>query len=180
LVLQDDPDLIVEAAGADGRRNTVDGAQDDAHAAESTDKAAQLKGEKVDSKFSTDSDESVMAVAVGFKPVGTKAHNEFFEYFSEWRHLKILIGTCMTWFLVDIAFYGINLNQSFILTAINFTAKGKYRKLHKTAAGSAQSHAADTLAACHAMPRDTSDTAPRAAMCATSTCPSAPAMPIAR
>jgi PHS family inorganic phosphate transporter-like MFS transporter len=24
------------------------------------------------------------------------------EYFSEWRHLRVLIGTAMTWFLVDI------------------------------------------------------------------------------
>jgi MFS transporter, PHS family, inorganic phosphate transporter len=153
LALQDNPDLIVDAAGADvdGGHDTVDGIRD----TDATDKAAKLKGEKVDSKFSTDSDESGMAVALGFKAVGKKAHNEFFAYFSEWRHLKIRIGTCMTWFLVDIAFYGINLNQSFILTAIEFTAKRKYRKLHKTAAGSAQPHAADILAACHAIPRDT-------------------------
>lgn len=29
---------------------------------------------------------------------------EFIEYFSEWRHAKVLIGTCMCWFLVDIAY----------------------------------------------------------------------------
>ena len=28
---------------------------------------------------------------------------EFIEYFSEWRHAKILIGTCVCWFLLDIA-----------------------------------------------------------------------------
>ena len=48
----------------------------------------------------------------------------FFQYFSEWRHLKTLIGTASTWFLVDVAFYGINLNQSVLLTAIGFS-KGK-------------------------------------------------------
>ena len=33
-----------------------------------------------------------------------KAHfREFLEYFSEWRHLKILIGTCSCWFFLDIA-----------------------------------------------------------------------------
>lgn len=29
---------------------------------------------------------------------------EFVHYFSEWRHFKILIGTCMCWFLLDIAY----------------------------------------------------------------------------
>lgn len=28
---------------------------------------------------------------------------EFVHYFSEWRHFKILLGTCMCWFLLDIA-----------------------------------------------------------------------------
>ena len=28
---------------------------------------------------------------------------EFIEYFSEWHHAKILIGTCACWFLLDTA-----------------------------------------------------------------------------
>lgn len=47
-----------------------------------------------------------------------EAFREFVEYFSEWRHLKTLIGTASTWFLLDIAFYGINLNQSIVISAI--------------------------------------------------------------
>ncbi|KAI0630080.1 MFS general substrate transporter [Trametes polyzona] len=45
---------------------------------------------------------------------------EFFQYFSEWRHLKVLLGTCSCWFLLDIAFYGINLNQNVVLQQIGF------------------------------------------------------------
>ncbi|PPR02809.1 hypothetical protein CVT26_009595 [Gymnopilus dilepis] len=45
---------------------------------------------------------------------------EFLIYFSEWRHMKILIGTCVCWFLLDIAFYGINLNQNVVLQQIGF------------------------------------------------------------
>ncbi|KAI0330975.1 MFS general substrate transporter [Cubamyces sp. BRFM 1775] len=45
---------------------------------------------------------------------------EFFHYFSEWRHLKVLIGTCTCWFLLDVAFYGINLNQNVVLQQIGF------------------------------------------------------------
>lgn len=45
----------------------------------------------------------------------------FFVYFSEWRHLKVLLGTAMTWFFMDVAFYGTNLNQSVILQEIGFS-----------------------------------------------------------
>ncbi|KAJ7491749.1 major facilitator superfamily domain-containing protein [Mycena galericulata] len=40
------------------------------------------------------------------------------DYFSEWRHLKILIGTTMSWFLLNIIFYGISLNQSIFISAL--------------------------------------------------------------
>ncbi|KAK0538424.1 hypothetical protein OC835_000256 [Tilletia horrida] len=63
------------------------------------------------------------------------ARSEFTEYFSEWRHLRLLIGTCLTWFLVDITFYGISLNQSAILSAIGFTNGTTWGKLMKTATG---------------------------------------------
>ncbi|KDN52241.1 putative PHO84-inorganic phosphate permease [Tilletiaria anomala UBC 951] len=80
------------------------------------------------------------AVGLKFTTIGKKAHNEFIEYFSEWRHLKILIGTSLAWFLVDITFYGINLNTSTILSAIGFTngaatPEGQWSKLMRTATG---------------------------------------------
>lgn len=60
----------------------------------------------------------------------------FLIYFREWRHLKVLLGTSLTWFLLDIAFYGINLNQSVILSEIGFnTGKNEYQKLRKNALG---------------------------------------------
>ncbi|KAI0036288.1 MFS general substrate transporter [Vararia minispora EC-137] len=50
-----------------------------------------------------------------------QAHfHDFLRYFSEWRHAKILIGTAGCWFLLDIAFYGINLNQNVLLQKIGF------------------------------------------------------------
>ena len=45
---------------------------------------------------------------------------DFFAYFSEWRHLRVLVGTCACWFLLDVAFYGINLNQNVVLQQIGF------------------------------------------------------------
>lgn len=60
----------------------------------------------------------------------------FFKYFSEWRHFRTLFGTASTWFLMDVAFYGTNLNQSVILTDINY-ARGQteYETLRRTAIG---------------------------------------------
>lgn len=60
----------------------------------------------------------------------------FFQYFSEWRHLRTLIGTASTWFLMDVAFYGTNLNQSVILTDIGFSkGANEYETLKRNAIG---------------------------------------------
>ncbi|KAL4080531.1 major facilitator superfamily domain-containing protein [Scleroderma citrinum] len=67
-----------------------------------------------------------------------KAHfKEFIEYFSEWRHAKVLIGTCACWFLLDIAFYGINLNQNVVLEQIGYDGKTgtAWEKLFKISTG---------------------------------------------
>ncbi|KAH8083788.1 phosphate transporter [Cristinia sonorae] len=63
---------------------------------------------------------------------------EFIRYFSEWRHAKQLIGTCACWFLLDIAFYGINLNQNVVLEEIGFDGKDgtPWNKLFKIGIGS--------------------------------------------
>ncbi|OZJ06713.1 hypothetical protein BZG36_00401 [Bifiguratus adelaidae] len=55
------------------------------------------------------------------KPAHFKA---FWAHFSQWKYGKVLFGTSMSWFLLDIAFYGITLNQSVVLTAIGFAPKG--------------------------------------------------------
>ncbi|KAF0555070.1 phosphate transporter [Gigaspora margarita] len=45
---------------------------------------------------------------------------DFKEYFSKWKNAKILLGTSLSWFVLDIAFYGIGLNNGIILQAIGF------------------------------------------------------------
>lgn len=55
------------------------------------------------------------------KAAKARAWNDFREYFSEWRHAKILIGTTMSWFLLDIIFYGISLNQSLFISALGLS-----------------------------------------------------------
>ncbi|KAJ1896928.1 hypothetical protein LPJ66_003693, partial [Kickxella alabastrina] len=44
----------------------------------------------------------------------------FGQYFSEWKHMKVLLGTSIAWFALDVAFYGINLNSSIVIDAIGF------------------------------------------------------------
>ena len=90
-------------------------------------------------------DETTTTTAPSKEPVRSKTSHlkEFAEYFSEWRHLKHLIGTAGCWFLLDIAcvqsifpsvivdetdvhtfrFYGINLNQNVVLQQIGFDGK---------------------------------------------------------
>ncbi|CAF1207793.1 unnamed protein product [Rotaria sordida] len=64
---------------------------------------------------------------------------DFRIYFSRWRNLKVLIGTCSTWFLLDIAFYGLSLNQSIVISAIGFapdtTKTSPWETLYKQALG---------------------------------------------
>lgn len=70
--------------------------------------------------------------------IAKKAHaQDFIDYFSEWRHARILIGTCLCWFLLDIAFYGINLNQAVVLREIGFGGKNgtPWRQLWETSLG---------------------------------------------
>ncbi|KAF7314826.1 Inorganic phosphate transporter [Mycena kentingensis (nom. inval.)] len=63
---------------------------------------------------------------------------EFLVYFSEWRHAKILLGTCMClliWY--ERRFYGINLNQNVVLQQIGFDGKEgtDWEKLFKISTG---------------------------------------------
>ncbi|KAJ2387125.1 hypothetical protein GGI23_006347, partial [Coemansia sp. RSA 2559] len=49
----------------------------------------------------------------------TRRQQETFgQYFGQWKNLKVLLGTSIAWFAVDVAFYGINLNSSVVISAI--------------------------------------------------------------
>ncbi|KAG8525957.1 uncharacterized protein KY384_000719 [Bacidia gigantensis] len=60
----------------------------------------------------------------------------FVQYMKDWRHLKTLLGTMGCWFLLDVAFYGVNLNQSIILREIGFTkGESEYERLRRNVIG---------------------------------------------
>lgn len=78
-------------------------------------------------------------INVSIEDVPKPAHiREFLEYLSEGDHWKHLVGTCLCWFLTNIAFYGVNLNQNFVLEQIGFqgTTGAPWQKLFKIATGS--------------------------------------------
>ncbi|KAG8688633.1 hypothetical protein FRC08_011322 [Ceratobasidium sp. 394] len=113
------------------RNAEADEAQKEVNEKEGT---SELKKE-VPSSSSNDSSLGVQTEAVDLKK---KAHiHEFLSYLSEWRHAKLLIGTALSWFLVDIAFYGINLNTSVVLQQIGFDGAGNnaWHKMFRIATG---------------------------------------------
>ncbi|KAJ3556347.1 hypothetical protein NM688_g2077 [Phlebia brevispora] len=47
---------------------------------------------------------------------------DFRSYFSEWENRKLLIGCAVSWFAIDVTFYGIGLNTDTFFNAIGFVA----------------------------------------------------------
>jgi len=54
------------------------------------------------------------------------SRRDFANYFGQWKNLKVLVGCAWSWFALDIAFYGLGLNSSIVLTAIGFSGGGSY------------------------------------------------------
>jgi len=66
---------------------------------------------------------------------------DFSAHFRKWENLKVLFGCAWSWFALDIAFYGLGLNSSIVLTAIGFGTPptkgtlGVYENLHNICVG---------------------------------------------
>ncbi|KAH8997638.1 hypothetical protein EDB86DRAFT_2850286, partial [Lactarius hatsudake] len=46
--------------------------------------------------------------------------HDFLEHPGKWENFKVLFGAAYSWFTLGIAFYGLGLNSSIVLTAIGF------------------------------------------------------------
>ncbi|SCU96453.1 LAFA_0G06414g1_1 [Lachancea sp. 'fantastica'] len=61
---------------------------------------------------------------------------DFVTHFGKWKYGKILFGTAFSWFALDVAFYGLNLNSAVILQTIGYaSSKNVYHKLYNSAVG---------------------------------------------
>jgi MFS transporter, PHS family, inorganic phosphate transporter len=64
--------------------------------------------------------------------------SDFMRHYSRWRYAKVLIGTAGSWFLLDVAYYGLSLNTSLLLESIGYTDAGThnvYQKFYNSAVG---------------------------------------------
>jgi PHS family inorganic phosphate transporter-like MFS transporter len=63
---------------------------------------------------------------------------DFLKFYSKWKNGRILLGTAGSWFVLDVAFYGLGLNSSTVLTAIGYAGGPTvYKQLYHLAAGNA-------------------------------------------
>lgn len=73
--------------------------------------------------------EALVVPKAGFK--------DFIKYYGKWKNGKVLLGTAGSWFLLDVAFYGLNLNTTTVLGAIGYGGGATvYHILYNLAAGS--------------------------------------------
>ncbi|PNS21263.1 Repressible high-affinity phosphate permease [Sphaceloma murrayae] len=61
---------------------------------------------------------------------------DFWHHYGQWRYGKVLLGTAGSWFFLDVAFYGVSLNNSVILTQIGYAGgSNMYEIFYNTAVG---------------------------------------------
>ncbi|KAH0548146.1 hypothetical protein GP486_008126 [Trichoglossum hirsutum] len=61
---------------------------------------------------------------------------DFRQHFGAWRNGRLLLGTSLSWFFLDIAFYGLGLNNSAVLHTIGFAGQENvFRMLQNTNVG---------------------------------------------
>ncbi|KAI1763726.1 phosphate permease [Hypoxylon sp. FL1150] len=52
--------------------------------------------------------------------VPSASWHDLYCYFTQWKNAKVLIGTTLSWFFLDLAFYGLGLNNQIVLQAIGY------------------------------------------------------------
>ncbi|KAF4979738.1 hypothetical protein FZEAL_4095 [Fusarium zealandicum] len=62
--------------------------------------------------------------------------SDLMSFFRQWANLKMLLGTTLSWFFLDLAFYGLGLNNTIVLQAVGYdSGDSLYDKLHNQALG---------------------------------------------
>lgn len=97
------------------------------------DALAYLKGRRAGD---VETEQSVRA-EIRRRSIGAKAPMaDFWHHFNQWKYGKILLGTAGSWFFIDIAFWGLGLNNSAILKAIGYASTDNvYVSLYNVAVG---------------------------------------------
>ncbi|EED20893.1 phosphate:H symporter [Talaromyces stipitatus ATCC 10500] len=62
--------------------------------------------------------------------------SDFINHYSQWKNGKVLLGTAGSWFFLDVAFYGLGLNNSIILSNIGWSGGSNvYHIFYRSAVG---------------------------------------------
>ncbi|KAI0014325.1 H+ symporter, partial [Xylariaceae sp. FL0662B] len=68
--------------------------------------------------------------------VPSASWHDLYSYFIKWKNAKVLIGTTLSWFFLDLAFYGLGLNNQIVLQAIGYAdGDSLYHILFNSAVG---------------------------------------------
>lgn len=61
---------------------------------------------------------------------------DFYRHYGQWKHGKVLLGTAGSWFFLDVAFYGLSLNNAVFLKEIGYASGSTvYETFYNTAVG---------------------------------------------
>ena len=64
---------------------------------------------------------TAMSEAAPILEIPKASFRDFWAHYSQWRFGKVLLGTAGSWFFLDVAYYGLGLNNSIILSAIGWS-----------------------------------------------------------
>lgn len=76
--------------------------------------------------------------AAGRRDVPQAGMSDFFRHYAKRKNFLLLLGTAGSWFVLDVAFYGLSLNNGTILEAIGYSTSNTtnvYQYLYNTAIG---------------------------------------------
>lgn len=107
--------------------------------ARDVEKAVGDVGAYMNGKASGNTDELTRAEAARASAqleIPKASFGDFIKFYSTWKNGKILLGTAGSWFLFDVAFYGLGLNSATVLSAIGYgSGSNVYIQLYNLAAG---------------------------------------------
>ncbi|ODQ68278.1 phosphate permease [Nadsonia fulvescens var. elongata DSM 6958] len=89
-----------------------------------------------DARVAKTIEEAQAKIANSAEETPKASFKDFTRHFNQWKHMKIIIGTAGSWFLLDVAFYGLGLNNSVILATIGYASNHNiYLKLYNICVG---------------------------------------------
>jgi PHS family inorganic phosphate transporter-like MFS transporter len=79
---------------------------------------------------------TAMSEAAPTLEIPKASFRDFWAHYSQWRIGKVLLGTAGSWFFLDVAYYGLGLNNSIILSAIGWSGgSNMYQIFYRNAVG---------------------------------------------